>query len=683
MAIVACVALASFAAYDLFRERGLATQEARGNTANLARLLEEQTRQTLRRVELMLNEANLRVMQVPSIARADNPALRARLQSLVPSDGLLRGFELADANGIVLVSTLPAAAGSSPAAARDRSVPGQTAQIRIGISTPELGRDGRWSLPVVQPVVSFDGHVDGVLTAIVDAAYVQPTFDAIDTGSKGFVTLFHAKGWILATAPANPALFARNWSDTPMFREHLPRSPTGTVQQVVVRDGTERIYSYRALKDYPVVVSIGVSLTDALAEWRARVRWDAALLAMMTLLLMGAAAVMTRQLTRREAAERALAESSAQTRAIVEGVADGIVTIDSAGRVEAVNRAGEAMFGYPAEALLKRDVRVLLAWPARPARPDAPAAVWLRAVLQRAAGKRTEASGRRIDGSVFPMEVSVTQTDRGGQPLYVALVRDTTQQKRFEAELKTQRAELEVMNRELEDFAFLSSHDLQEPLRKIRSFAQLLRQRIGATLEARSVSYLDYIEEAGGRLHALIRDLLEYSRTSRGPLTLEAVDLKQLAAAVVNDLSPAIAEAHATVQLGELPVVQADATQMRLLLQNLLSNALKFRGPQAPLIAVWAEVDGSSCRLNVRDNGIGIDPKYHTTIFQSLKRLHTREQYLGTGLGLAICNRVAERHGGQIHVASALGEGSVFTLTIPLRPKSTVLHADRLGKETL
>lgn len=543
MAIIACVALASFVAYDLFRERGLAKQEARANTANLTRLLEEQTRQTLRRVELMLNEANHRVTQVPSSARADNPTLRAQLQSLLPSDGLLRGFELADANGAVLVSTLPAATGSSPAAARDGSVPGQTAQTRIGIGALELGRDGRWSMPVVQPVAGFDGHVDGVLTAIVDAAYVQPTFDAIDTGSNGFVTLFHAKGWMLATAPANPALFARNWSDTPIFREHLPRSPTGTVQQVMARDGTERVYSYRALKDYPVVVSIGVSLNDALAEWRARVRWNAALLALMTLLLMGGAAVMTRQLTRREAAERALAESSAQTRAIVEGVADGIVTIDSAGRIETVNRAGEAMFGYPAEALLKRDARLLLA---RPAQRDAPAAVWLRAVLQQAAGKRTEASGRRIDGSEFPMEVSVTQTDRSGQPLYVALVRDTTQQKRFESELKTQHAELEVMNRELEDFAFLSSHDLQEPLRKIRSFAQLLRQRIGATLEARNVSYLDYIEEAGGRLHALIRDLLEYSRTSRGPLTLEAVDLKQLAAAVVNDLSPAIAEAKTT-----------------------------------------------------------------------------------------------------------------------------------------
>ena len=679
MALVACLALASFAAYDLFRERGLATQEARANTANLARLLEEQTRQTLRRVELMLNDANRRIKQIPSEARADNTSLRQQLQSLLPSDGLLRGFELIDPSGIVLVSTLPDVAGKGNAlTARDWSAAGQAAQPRIGVGALEMERDGRWSLPVVQLVAAADGRIDGVLTAIVDPAYFQPAFDAINTGSNGFVTLFHAKGWILATAPANPALFARNWSDSPMFREHLPRSPTGTVQQVVVRDGTERIYSYRALKDYPVVVSIGVSLTDALAEWRARVRWDVALLTMMTLLLMGGAALMTRQLTRREAAERALAESSAQTRAIVEGVADGIVTIDSAGRIEAMNRAGEAMFGHAAEALLKRDVRVLLA---RPTQPDAPAAVWLRAVLNQAAGKRTEATGRRVDGSEFPMEVSITQTDRSGQPLYVALVRDTTQRKRFEAELRTQRAELEVMNRELEDFAYLSSHDLQEPLRKIRSFAQLLRQRIGATLEERSVSYLDYIEEAGGRLHALIRDLLEYSRTSRGPLTLEAVDLKQLAAAVVNDLSTAIAEAQATVQLGKLPVVQADATQMRLLLQNLLSNALKFRGPQPPLIAVWAEVDASTCRLSVRDNGIGIDPKYHATIFQSLKRLHTREQYLGTGLGLAICNRVAERHGGEIHVASALGEGSVFTLSIPVQPISTPSHAETFGKE--
>ena len=680
MAVVACVGLASFAAYDLVRERDLAIQDARAETANLARLLEEHARQSLHRVELTLSDANHRVTLVDHEARAGNRDLRQQLQSLLPSDGLVRGFELIDPKGAVLISTLSNVGGKgSSLPPRDWSAPAQKLQPRVGVGALEADREGRWALPVVQQVTAPDGRIDGVLTAIVDPAYFQSLFDAIDTGRNGFVTLFHAQGWMLATSPANDALFARNWRDVPMFDEHLPRSPTGTVQQVMAHDGTERVYSYRALKDYPVVVLIGVSLTDALADWRARVLWDSALLALMSVLLTGAAAVMARHLTRREAAERSLAESAEQTRAIVGGVADGIVTINRHGQIESVNRAGETIFGYPAQALVKREARMLLA---DPPEQDASTTEWLARALQKSAGQRTEATGRRNDGSVFPMEISITRIDRSGQPLYIGLVRDITQRKRFETELQVQRTELEVMNRELEDFAFLSSHDLQEPLRKIRSFAQLLRQRIGATLEERSVSYLDYIEEAGGRLQALIRDLLEYSRTSRGPLTLEAVDLKQLTVAVVNDLSSAIAEARAQVEIGDMPVVQADATQLRLLLQNLLSNALKFRGTRTPAISVWAEADGSTCWLSVRDNGIGIDPKYHAAIFQSLRRLHTREQYLGTGLGLAICTRVAERHGGHLRVASAPDRGSVFTLTLPMHPQSPTANADPVGKET-
>ena len=681
MAVVACVGLASFVAVDLVHERGLAIRGAGTDTANLARLLEEPVRQTLRLVERRLGAASRQVMQVDREARAGNPALRQQLQSLLPADGLLRGIELVDPNGVVLVSTRPDVAGKGNAlTARDASAPGPAAQPRSGIGAPEMGRDGRWSLPVVQLIAGPDGHIDGVLTAIVDPAYFQSLLDAIDTGNNGFVTLFHSQGWIVATSPANETLFARHWRDTPMFRDDLPRSPIRTVQQVMVRDGTERVYSYRALKDYPVVVSIGISLTDALAEWRDHVRWNAVLVALMFVVLMGAATAMARHQARRETAERALVESAEQTRAIVSGVADGIVTFNDHGQIESVNRAGEAIFGCASEGLLKRQARVLLA---HPPEPDAPSD-WFAAALRKAAGERTEATGRRSDGSEFPMEVSITRIDRSGDPLYIALVRDITQRKRFETELQVQRTELQVMNRELEDFAFLSSHDLQEPLRKIRGFAQLLRQRIGGTLEARSLSHLDYIEEAGGRLQALIRDLLDYSRTSRGQFTLEPVDLKQLALTVASELSPAIAEAQARVEVRDMPVVQADATQMRLLLQNLLSNALKFRGTQPPVITVWADADAdeSTCRLHVRDNGIGIDPKYHAAIFHSLKRLHTREQYAGTGLGLAICTRVAERHGGRLGVTSAPGQGSVFTLSMPMHAQSSATQADSLAKET-
>ena len=515
------------------------------------------------------------------------------------------------------------------------------------------------SLRLGAPNQSFDG----VAVAWVDPATFQSTFGAVDTGSNGFVTLFLRQGWLVATVPQNPALYARNWSDTPLFREHLPHAPAGTVQQVVVRDGTERVYSYRALADYPVVVSIGVSLTDALAPWRARTLWDASTLVVTSLLLVGAAMLMARAQARRAAAERALADNARHTQAIVSHMADAIVTVDRLGRIESVNRAGEAMYGYAQAELVGRDATLLIGAAKR----------WVDGAQRQAmleslvADKRQEGKGLRRDGSEFAVELSVTRIERGGEPIYIALVRDITLRRRSEAELARQRRTLEVMNRELEDFAFFSSHDLQEPLRKIRSFAQLLKQRAGAQLDEKSLGHLAYIEEAGTHLQALVRSLLAYSRTTRGALAIEPVDLHALTHAVLDDLSPAVATAHARVSVGTLPTIAADPTQLRLLLQNLLSNALKFRGDAAPEIAVEGQIEGKTCRITVRDNGIGIDPKYHSTIFQSFKRLHTRDEYQGTGLGLAICNRVAERHGGSLRVESVPGQGSIFTVVLPLR----------------
>ena len=663
MAGVAILALSSLGAYDLYRERGLATQEARNHTTNLARVLEEQARQALLRVELALKDASA----VPALpADAPGPAraaLRARLSAALPGDHLLRGIELLDAKGNGIASTFTEAAPANRASREWFESQRTAVDGRVRIGALEQDAQGRWSMPVSLRLGAPNQRFDGVAVAWVDPATFQSTFGAVDTGSNGFVTLFLRQGWLVATVPQNPALYARNWSDTPLFREHLVHAAAGTLQQVVVRDGTERVYSYRALADYPVVVSIGVSLTDALAPWRARTLWDASTLVVTSLLLVGAAMLMARAQARRAAAERALADNARHTQAIVSHMADAIVTVDRLGRIESVNRAGEAMYGYPEAELVGRDATILIGAAKR----------WVDGAQRQAmleslvADKRQEGKGLRRDGSEFAVELSVTRIERGGEPIYIALVRDITLRRRSEAELARQRRTLEVMNRELEDFAFFSSHDLQVPLRKIRSFAQLLKQRAGAQLDEKSLGHLAYIEEAGTHLQALVRSLLAYSRTTRGALAIEPVDLHALTHAVLDDLSPAVATAHARVSVGPLPTINADPTQLRLLLQNLLSNALKFHGDAAPEIAVQGQIEGKTCRITVRDNGIGIDPKYHSTIFQSFKRLHTRDEYQGTGLGLAICNRVAERHGGSLRVESVPGQGSIFTVVLPLR----------------
>ena len=671
IAALAVIALTGLTAYDLYLERGLATQDARNETASLARVLEQQARQTLRRIELALDAAAVAGTGGDAAIPDRLAAERTQLAAALPADGLLRGFERLDAQGRVVVSTLPdesASATASPARI-DRSARPWFASRRsavdskLGFGAVEQDAQGRWSMPVSRRLASPQGHFDGLVVAWVDAAYLQPILAAVDTGSNGFVTMFLTEGWLVANAPANPALYARNWFDTPLFKEHLPHSPAGTVQQVMVRDGTERLYSYRALADYPIVMSIGVSLTDALADWRTRIVWHAAGLALVAALLAAAAVLMSRTQARRETAEHALADSARHTQAIVSHMAEAIVTIDRQGRIESVNRAGEAIYGSRESELVGRDARVLMGATPRWMRDAPDPQVLLESLV---ASRRQEGRGLHRNGNIFPVEVSITRIERAGEPIYIALVRDITLRKRQEAELAGQRAALEVMNRELEDFAFFSSHDLQEPLRKIRSFAQLLQQRTAAQLDEKSLHYLAYIEEAGARLQALVRSLLDYSRTSRGALDIEPVDLNRLVAAVLDDLSPAIAQAHAQVSVGPLPTVVADATQLRLVLQNLLSNALKFRNGTHAEIAVEARLEANFCRIEVRDNGIGIDPKYHSTIFHSFKRLHTRDEYPGTGLGLAICNRVAERHGGSLRVESTPGRGSVFTLLLPV-----------------
>ena len=436
IASIACLALVGFAAQDLYRERERSVQEQRSNTANLARLVEENARQGLRRVQSLLDDG-VRSVQLAGAALgpvatdaarlASLQAVQADLRALLPNDGFVRGFEWLDAKGEVSLTTLaPAARMPGPLADRDWFM-----RLRLQpLADTAYGRlEGPftlgWRLPVARRLLAADGSFAGALVALVDPATLQPVLDAIDTGRNGFVTLFLTDGWMVATAPRNEALYARNWLDTPMFKQHLPSSPVGTVQQVVVRDKTERVYSYRALIEYPLVVSVGVSMTDALADWRARAVWDSVLLAVVSSALLAGAVAMSRAHARREAAEAALAESARRTAAILDHAADGIVTLGADGLIESANMAGAAMFGQGAAALVGRHVSELVPSFSPPSTGDAMA--W---PLD---DQRIESTGRRQDGSEFAIDIAVTEATRQGQPLRVALMRDITDSKKAQA----------------------------------------------------------------------------------------------------------------------------------------------------------------------------------------------------------------------------------------------------------
>jgi len=244
----------------------------------------------------------------------------------------------------------------------------------------------------------------------------------------------------------------------------------------------------------------------------------------------------------------------------------------------------------------------------------------------------------------------------------------TAELSRVNEKLKTAATRLARSNRELQDFAFVASHDLQEPLRKIQAFSDRLMMKCGPAIDDTGRDYLARMLNAAARMRRLIDDLLMFSRVASKARPFEPVSLATVAAEVVSDLEVRLEQSAGRVEVGPLPALDADPTQMRQLLQNLIGNALKFRRPEVPpLVGVWGDQSNGHVHLNVADNGIGFDEKYADRIFQVFQRLHGRAEYEGSGIGLAVCRKIAERHGGGISARSTPGVGSTFTITLPLR----------------
>jgi light-regulated signal transduction histidine kinase (bacteriophytochrome) len=234
--------------------------------------------------------------------------------------------------------------------------------------------------------------------------------------------------------------------------------------------------------------------------------------------------------------------------------------------------------------------------------------------------------------------------------------------------------QLERSNRELQDFAYVASHDLQEPLRKIVVFGERLKEKNSEALGPEALDYLERMRKAAARMQTLINDLLTFSRVTTKAHPFVPVNLAEIASEVVNDLEGRIELVKGRVELGTLPVIDAEALQMRQLLQNLIGNALKFRRPEEPpVVKVEAQIISAPdtpakklCQLTISDNGIGFDEKYLDRIFNVFQRLHTRNEYEGTGMGLAIVRKIALYHGGDITAKSKPGQGATFILTLPV-----------------
>jgi signal transduction histidine kinase len=245
------------------------------------------------------------------------------------------------------------------------------------------------------------------------------------------------------------------------------------------------------------------------------------------------------------------------------------------------------------------------------------------------------------------------------------LEQEIAERKETEEELKKISAELTRSNADLQHFAYAASHDLQEPLRVIEGFIKLLEKRYADKLDTKAKEFIGYTVEGVNRMRALIKDLLDYSRTGTIEMNLKPTNFSDAVERAVFSLKAAAEETGATITCDTLPTISADIVQMSRLFQNLLGNAIKFRGEKAPDIHISAEKNENGWTFSVRDNGIGIDPENAERIFSVFQRLHTKEEYPGTGIGLAVCKRIVERHGGKIWVKSEKGKGATFCFTIP------------------
>jgi light-regulated signal transduction histidine kinase (bacteriophytochrome) len=239
-----------------------------------------------------------------------------------------------------------------------------------------------------------------------------------------------------------------------------------------------------------------------------------------------------------------------------------------------------------------------------------------------------------------------------------------TERKQVEEDLRRTLQELARSNRELEQFAYVTSHDLKEPLRMVTGFTGLLKDRYQGKLDAKADQYISFAADAAARMHELIDDMLSYARVGRDSLT-ESTDVAVAVARALGNLQGSIEQAGARITCDALPTVRANAVELVQLFQNLVGNAIKFRSERPPEVHLSARRRDGEWVFTVRDNGIGIDPKYRDRIFVIFERLHTRDRYPGTGIGLAICKKIVERHGGEIWVESKVGEGATFKFLIP------------------
>lgn len=377
-----------------------------------------------------------------------------------------------------------------------------------------------------------------------------------------------------------------------------------------------------------------------------------------------AVVVTLRDATDRVRTEARLAASESLFKALFEHAPDAIVAVDASGKIARANLQVDAMLGYAPSELMGQPIECLIPERFRDKHVGQRRA-YTENPANRPMGAGLELCARRKDGSEVAVDIMLSPVQWGSDGLVISVIRDVTERRKAASALLERAEELARSNKELEMFAYVASHDLQEPLRAVASSCQILEKRLHGKLDDDTREFLGFAVDGAKRMRLLIEDLLAFSRISRGG-KLVSLSLQAPLQRALDNLRSAIDGAGAQIVVKTaLPQVLGDLGQLAQVFQNLIGNAIKFqRKDLPPQIEIKAQRVDAFWSISIADNGIGMEPRHFERIFVLFQRLHGREQYPGTGIGLALCKKIIERHGGSIQVESTLGVGSVFTLTL-------------------
>jgi PAS domain S-box-containing protein len=372
-----------------------------------------------------------------------------------------------------------------------------------------------------------------------------------------------------------------------------------------------------------------------------------------------------RNISVRKAAEEHLAQMEGRYRGLLEAAPDAMVVVNQAGEIVLLNLQAEKQFGYYRDELVGQQVKNIIP-EGFAERLIADGTRTAAEALTQQIGAGIELSGRRKDGRTFPIEIMLSPMENSEGILITAAIRNITERKKSEEHLVKTAEGLKRSNDQLEQFAYVASHDLQEPLRMVASYTQLLAKRYQGRLDSDADEFIAYAVDGCNRMKGLIRDLLNYSHAGTDSKVLREISSETALKEALINLRGSIEESGAIVTHDWLPAITTDDTQLVQVLQNLIGNAIKYHGTAAPLVHVSATKNGGKEWIfSVRDNGLGIAPQYLERIFIIFQRLHGQQAFSGTGIGLAICKKIVERLGGRIWVESQPEKGSTFFFSLP------------------